>query len=245
MASGSSRPHLCLGYDALTVDALDLLFRRLVLSAQAAGVLDRPLEVGEIIDRLAPYGAARRDGKIETHDDYQHLVMRLVAGERDLAFADDLMQDDLRAELASPNPDLGVLRTYRNASIRLATGGVQQVLAGDTTIDLTPPTPIKPGVAVRASKPVPAVEPIAEPGSGASAEPATMARDNHALFEAFGGTGTGTGGCPYCAQPLPDGRTVKFCPSCGQNLLVKRCPGCSAEIEQGWKFCVTCGRKAS
>jgi len=227
------------------VDALDLLFRRLVLSAQAVGVLDRPLEVGEIIDRLAPYGAARRDGKIETHDDYQHLVMRLVAGERDLAFADDLMQDDLRAELASPNPDLGVLRTYRNASIRLATGGVQQVLAGDTTIDLTPPTPIKPGVAVRASKPVPAVEPITEPGSGASAEPATMARDNHALFEAFGGTGTGTGGCPYCAQPLPDGRTVKFCPSCGQNLLVKRCPGCSAEIEQGWKFCVTCGRKAS
>lgn len=245
MASGSSRLHLCLGYDALTVDALDLLFRRLVLSAQAAGVLDRPLEVGEIIDRLAPYGAARRDGKIETHDDYQHLVMRLVAGERDLVFADDLMQDDLRAELASPNPDLAVLRTYRNASIRLSTGGMQQVLAGDTTIDLTPPTPIKPGLAVRASKPVPAVDPISEPSSGASAEPATMARDNHALFEAFGGTGTGTGGCPYCAQPLPDGRTVKFCPSCGQNLLVKRCPGCSAEIEQGWKFCVTCGRKAT
>ena len=245
MASGSSRPHLCLGYDALTVDALDLLFRRLVLSAQAAGVLDRPLEVGEIIDRLAPYGAARRDGKIDSHDDYQHLVMRLVAGERDLVFADDLMQDDLRAELASPNPDLAVLRTYRNASIRLSTGGMQQVLAGDTTIDLTPPTPIKPGAAVRASKPVPASDLSAEPSSGAIVEPATMARDNSALFEAFGGTGTGTGGCPYCAQPLPDGRTVKFCPSCGQNLLVKRCPGCSAEIEQGWKFCVTCGRKAT
>jgi hypothetical protein len=227
------------------VDALDLLFRRLVLSAHAAGVLDRPLEVGEIIDRLAPYGAARRDGKIDSHDDYQHLVIRLVAGERDLVFADDLMQDDLRAELASPNPDLAVLRTYRNASVRLSTGGTQQVLAGDTTIDLTAPTPIKPAAAVRASKPVPVAELSAEPSSGAIVEPATMARENSALFEAFGGTGTGTGGCPYCAQPLPDGRTVKFCPSCGQNLLVKRCPGCSAEIEQGWKFCVTCGRKAT
>lgn len=245
MASGSSRPHLCLGYDALTVDALDLFFRRLVLSAQAAGVLDRPLEVGEIIDRLAPYGAARRDGKIDTHDDYQHLVMRLLAGERDLVFADDLMQDDLRAELASPNPDLGVLRTYRNASVRLATGGTQQVLAGDTNIDLTPPTPMKPGPAVRPSKPVPSAEPTSDPSGTAVVEPATMARDNNSLFEAFGGTGTSTGGCPYCAQPLPDGRTVKFCPSCGQNLHVKRCPGCSAEIEQGWKFCVTCGRKAT
>ena len=51
-------------------------------------------------------------------------------------------------------------------------------------------------------------------------------------------------GCPYCAHTLPLGRTVKFCPSCGLNLLVRRCPGCSAEIESGWKFCVTCGRKA-
>ncbi len=232
------------------MDALDLLFRRLVLSAQAVGVLDRPLELGEILDRLAPYSAARRDGKIETHDDYQHLVMRLVAGERDLVFADDLMQDDLRAELASPNPDLAVLRTYLNAKVRLSTGAIQQVLAGDTAIDLTPPTPMKPGPAVRASKPVSAVtaaarEPGAEAPSGPIAEPMTMPRDNSALFEALGGNGTGSGGCPYCAQPLPEGRTVKFCPCCGQNLLVKRCPGCSAEIEQGWKFCVTCGRKAT
>ena len=45
-------------------------------------------------------------------------------------------------------------------------------------------------------------------------------------------------------QALPVGRAVKYCPSCGLNLLMKRCPGCSAEIEQGWKFCVTCGRQA-
>jgi predicted RNA-binding Zn-ribbon protein involved in translation (DUF1610 family) len=51
-------------------------------------------------------------------------------------------------------------------------------------------------------------------------------------------------GCPYCAQALPPERAFKFCPSCGLNLLVRRCPGCSAEIESGWKFCVTCGRKA-
>jgi hypothetical protein len=34
-----------------------------------------------------------------------------------------------------------------------------------------------------------------------------------------------------------------FCPHCGQNLTVVQCPACSAELEIGWKFCPTCGRK--
>jgi len=52
-------------------------------------------------------------------------------------------------------------------------------------------------------------------------------------------------GCRFCGQALPEGRDVTFCPHCGQNLKVHRCPGCSAEVESGWKFCVTCGRAAS
>ena len=52
-------------------------------------------------------------------------------------------------------------------------------------------------------------------------------------------------GCRFCGQPLPEGREVTFCPQCGQNLKVRRCPGCSAEMEMGWKFCVTCGRAAA
>jgi predicted amidophosphoribosyltransferase len=52
-----------------------------------------------------------------------------------------------------------------------------------------------------------------------------------------------TGGpCPYCTQPLPEGRGVVFCPQCGMNVTVPQCPACSSEVEAGWKFCVTCGR---
>jgi hypothetical protein len=50
------------------------------------------------------------------------------------------------------------------------------------------------------------------------------------------------GPCRYCGQPLPEGRPVTFCPYCGQNVTIVRCPACSTELELGWRFCVTCGR---
>lgn len=249
------------------MDALDLLFRRIVLAAHAAGALQRPLTVLELLDEFAPYGAAKRDGALDTHDDYLHAMMRLVAGEGARFFGDDLMQDDLKAELQSPNPDLTVLRTYANTTLRISTGGVAEVLAGDTEIDLSPPpkagTPRRSG-AVRTSGPqrTSGAQRVVTPSHTAShgvphpepvREHPTEPRDASALqqvFDAYASSAKPTPpvttdlGCPYCAQVLPKGRAIKFCPSCGQNLNVKRCPGCSAEIESGWKFCVTCGRKA-
>ena len=221
------------------MDALDLLFRRLVVTANAANALARPLDLGEILDKLVPYKAARRDGALETHEDYLHTMMQLVAGERDYVFADDLLQDDLRNELKSPNPDLGVLRTYLNASVRLSTEAVQRVLAGDTNIDIRPSTPIASAVVQEAlaasATPVAAGAPLAPapvapaPVAAASATPAD----------------TEFTGCPYCSGALPAARAAKYCPHCGINLTVRRCPGCSSEIESEWKFCVTCGRSAA
>lgn len=48
--------------------------------------------------------------------------------------------------------------------------------------------------------------------------------------------------CRYCSGGLPEGRELHFCPHCGQNLQVLNCPGCGADIEAGWKFCVSCGK---
>ena len=50
------------------------------------------------------------------------------------------------------------------------------------------------------------------------------------------------GACPYCNGALPTGRKIVFCPNCGQNLTIQRCPACGTELEMGWKFCITCGR---
>jgi len=250
------------------VDTLDLIFRRIVLAAKAAGALERQVTVGEILESFAPYVSARRDGPIATHDDYLEAVMRLVSGERDLLFGDDLMQDDLKAELDAPNPDVTVIKTYAQSKVRLSTEGVQRVLAGDTKIDLRPPTPFSPRPGVRsdaapgappatakpgapaASPSPPGSAPVPSPATAAAAiggDPHTSPGRDKGLFAAFDPLpkpDTEDAGCPYCAQPVPEGRTVKFCPACGQNLTVRRCPGCSAEIESGWKFCVTCGRSA-
>ena len=239
------------------VDALDLLFRRLVLAARAADALSRPIDVGEVMEKLVPYRAARRDGLLDTNEDYLHAMMRLIGGERELIYADELLQDDIKSELASPNPDLGLLRTYVNASLRLSTTAVREILAGDTDIDLRPPTPIATqavsllfeavgGATPTTAKPTAPVARISskvtvqEPtpaGSAASAEPVAAREAAVAV--------TRPRDCPYCAQPLPDDRDVTYCPSCGLNLRIRRCAGCSAEIESGWKFCVTCGRSAS
>ena len=51
------------------------------------------------------------------------------------------------------------------------------------------------------------------------------------------------GTCPHCGRPLPAERGVTFCPYCGENLTVRRCPACSTELEAGWRFCITCGRE--
>ena len=57
---------------------------------------------------------------METNDDYSHALTRLLAGERGYVFADDLLQDDLRAELASPNPDLAAYRAYLTARVTIS-----------------------------------------------------------------------------------------------------------------------------
>jgi hypothetical protein len=248
----------------MTTDALAALFRRLVLAAQQADALARPIEVGEILDTLVPYRAARRDGLINTNDDYLHAVLEMLAGERGYVFADDLMQDDLRSELSALNPDLGVLTTYRTAKVRISSTHANEVLSGDTSIDLRPPTPLSTPVIAAAVTPVLPVTPVAAPPVAAppvaappvAAPTAPAPRPSAPIPTAPRGVSVPTpvvnvvldespaDECPYCSRALPADRTLKYCPHCGLNLRIRRCAGCSAEMESEWKFCVTCGRSA-
>jgi RNA polymerase subunit RPABC4/transcription elongation factor Spt4 len=78
----------------------------------------------------------------------------------------------------------------------------------------------------RSGRPItPTVSPVASPRAAA---PTTI---------------IASGPCAFCGGALPEGRRITFCPHCGQNVTVKLCPACSAELEVDWSFCPVCGRE--
>jgi predicted RNA-binding Zn-ribbon protein involved in translation (DUF1610 family) len=220
------------------MDPLDLLFERLVRAVRDTRpeYLTRPFEVAELME-LVPYRTVRGAGALETNDDYAHALTRLIAGERGYIFADDLLQDDLRAELASPNPDLAAYRAYLTARVTISVAQARKTGESMPPAAL-PPEPATPPPASPAALAEAVTAPkVLRPSAGAAPRPLDPgAETSHRSSRP---------GCRYCGQELPEDRVVHFCPSCGQNLLARRCAACSAELEPGWKFCVACGRLAS
>lgn len=191
------------------------------LYAENPAFVAQPLEVAELAARWAPYAAVRRELGVPTNEDYELLVMRLISGEGGFIFADDALQDDLRREAASLNPDLTALRTYGAARITLAREAVRRVLSlGEDAL--------------------PAQAPVAAPAPRSAASVAPVAPDPTALAPAPRIAPRTS--CQFCGLELPAGREVHFCPACGCNVRALRCAGCSAELEPSWRFCITCGR---
>ncbi|HEY2849377.1 MAG TPA: zinc ribbon domain-containing protein [Gemmatimonadaceae bacterium] len=216
------------------MDPLDLLFERLVRAVRDTRpeLLTRPFEVAELME-LVPYRALRGSAAVETNDDYAHALTRLLAGERGYIFADDLLQDDLRAELASSNPDLAAYRAYLTARVTISLAQARK------TGESLPPAAAPEGAA-------PAAVPLSEAVTAPKVKrPSAAAPQRQLDPTAETSPRASRPGCRYCGQELPEDRAVHFCPSCGQNLLARRCAACSSELEPGWKFCVACGRLAT
>jgi hypothetical protein len=202
-------------------DELEPLFAHLArsLHTSSPNAVVQPIEVASISARWAPYAQVRGALGIATNEDYEVLLMRLLAGEGGYIFADESLQDDLRREVSSPNPDLTALRTYGAARVTLAREQVRRVLR--ITAESLPATPIE-----TPSRVPPKNAPLV--GDPTAAMPAPRAAQVPA--------------CQYCGHALPTGRTVLFCPHCGLNVDRRLCPGCSSEVQADWRFCITCGR---
>jgi hypothetical protein len=219
------------------MDDLDRVFQRLVqnIKSRSPEQLTLPFTVAELYEQLIPYRHNRRELGIETNQDYEVAVMRLLSGERDYIIGDEAMQDSLKREVSSSNPDTGAFREFATTQISLSPAALEKhpdrgrtpalarpamapAAAGATvtaTLDQRAPTADSPAVAARPARPP------AFGATDATAEPK---------------------GCRYCGGILPEGRAVTFCPHCGQNLALNQCPACGTEMEQGWKFCIGCGR---
>ena len=205
------------------------------LEGLAAALLDQwhsggqsgggPIPVGELLDRVFPYRIARRLLGVESSEDYEALVLRLLAEEDDLVRVDPVDAADLaRATMASRLPDLAVLQLLRGASVTVTERTARRLKAIPRTPVEKPSTP--PSTFARpddvSDAPVEAAEPVmapAEVAAEASAE------------------------CWSCSQPLPSGRAVKFCPQCGADQRDPACPRCGAAVERGWQHCPDCGSR--
>ncbi|MDP9177134.1 MAG: zinc ribbon domain-containing protein [Gemmatimonadota bacterium] len=252
------------------MDDLDRVFHRLVsnIRHRHPEYLTLPFTVQELYETLIPYRHHRRELGIETNQDYEIAVTRLLSGERDYLQSDPEMRDKLEAELASPHFDTGAFREFAGAKVSLAPEALRRIRA------LTVPAAETPAASkATASAPPPPPMPmpsVASPAGGAVASGAAVSgTPAPAGFSATfplssslpaadaGETGQAPAGipslgdvavpegCPFCGGTLPEGRTVIYCPNCGNNLSVSRCPACGGELEKGWKFCVTCGRSVA
>jgi hypothetical protein len=225
---------------------LERFFRRLVdnLIAIDPARLHRPIELGDIAQNVVPYRANRRALGLESNEDYDMVLLRLAAGEGGfMRTVPPELQEAFAAQARSVNPDLTILRDLATTPLSLATEQLAYALGPepgaayappeeDELEDLDrhePPERIPPAPALEAARwPRATIEPVApyeladEPGE----EPDTSEK---------------TGRCGYCGGALPTNRSVNFCPHCGESQSFTRCPACQAEVELGWKHCITCG----
>ena len=208
------------------MDDLDRLFQRLVhnIRFRSPEYLTVPFTVQDLYETLVPYRHHRRELGIETNQDYETAVARLLSGERGYVRTDPELQDKLRKELASVNPDPGIFRDAAGTRVTIEQGALQSI---GVPAESPAPAPAAP-----TATPTESVPAAANPPAPSAAIP--MMEQVEVAH-----------GCKYCGGTLPEGRQVTFCPHCGMNLSTKRCDGCGTELDGAWRFCVNCGKKVA
>jgi len=206
------------------MDDLDRLFQRLVhnIRFRSPEYLTVPFTVQDLYETLVPYRHHRRELGIETNQDYETAVARLLSGERGYVRTDPELQDKLRRELASVNPDPGIFRDAAGTRVSIEQGALSAI--GVTTAEQTGAPSL--------------------PTTSQEAAPRQRAATPASSIPAMGDVDVPQG-CRYCGGTLPEGRQATFCPHCGMNLSTKRCDGCGTELEGAWRFCVNCGKKVA
>lgn len=235
------------------MDELDRMFRRLVHNVRGGfpDLLTRSFEVSTLHQTLVPYRLNRAELAIDSAEEYELTLMRLLAGTRGLMNGDPDMQAAIQAELESPNPDLSLFRAWGTSTVSINAGAVR-ALDNLSAPEIRTPSPAsatrQAEVAGRATLEVPAsaaASTSVAAGGPRSAQPILSPPIARSVpFKPAPSSQVAATGCRYCGGELPEGREVHFCPHCGQNLTIKQCPACSTELEVEWQYCISCGRQS-
>ena len=191
------------------MDDLDRVFQRLVqnVKSRSPDQLALPFTVAELYEQLIPYRHNRRELGIETNQDYEIAVMRLLSGERGYITGDDAMQDSLKKEIASQNPDTGAFREFATSQISISPAAPDNRARDESK---TPPPP----------------PPVSRPGKPAGAAGIDELRAPEGCRYCSGTLPEGREitYCPHCGQNL----ALNQCPACGTEMEKgwKFCIGC-------------------
>lgn len=178
-----------------------------------------PIGVSDLLDRVMPYRVARRVLEVDASEDYEALVLRLLAEEDDLVRVEPVDAADVaRATVASRLPDLDVLQLLRSATVTVTDRTAARLRQAAAQV-----------ARQRAERLPLATDPPAH--DAMSAAPAHAA-ETVAAAE-----------CWSCSQELPAGRAAKFCPYCGADQRDPACPSCGAAVEREWQHCPDCGTR--
>ena len=245
------------------MDELTRFARRLVeqLTASREGV-HRAVPIGQIREKILPYRTHRRALMLESVEDYETVLLRLVAGERGFVrtlppAAAKRCQD----ELAGANPDLSVLDELADSTIQITSLAAAQIVGDDDEIATAPAAPrddSPPVIASEAkqSRRTAEIPSAAARPQGDKVQYRRTAESAVTLSEAKGQVSPAAPApsaaarpqgdnaqpeCRHCHHVMPAGRTVVFCPWCGGRLIPFTCARCQTELDSEWRHCITCG----
>lgn len=220
---------------------------------------DQPVTVSELYQTLIPYAAVRSAIGVELNADYEHALLRLLAGERDLLRLEPLTaREELRREVEAPYPFVGLFRKFSGSQVRV------KMPAG--------PASAAPAEPASAEAPAPtgseasADDAAVEGGSTVETGPARIVAEGDTARIRTGGaepvpdrppihlhkapkphpaerTFQEPAACGFCGEDLPADRRVRFCPYCGGDQRLRPCPRCEAVLERDWRHCISCGHE--
>jgi hypothetical protein len=239
------------------MDDLDRVFHRLVsnIRHRHAEYLTLPFTVQELYETLIPYRHHRRELGIETNQDYEIAVTRLLSGERDYLQADPEMRDKLQAELASPHVDPGAFREFAGAKVSLAPEALRRIRALTVPTAETPAAGGSSGMGGQASE-------TAANTTTASSGTATVGGAAGASQPGAVASGAAVSGTPapggfsatFPLSPAPAGSELpatQETPAAISSLMSvavpEGCPFCGGTLPEGRavNYCPSCGNNLS
>ncbi|MBM4183053.1 MAG: zinc ribbon domain-containing protein [Gemmatimonadetes bacterium] len=215
---------------------LELFHRALVeeIQTQRPAYLTGPFTVAEIYQNLVPYSSHRDRLGVRMNGDYEDALLRLLAGEGDyLILESEPALRDLRAELATANPNTGLYREYAAVDVRLNQAQLDLMLVAYGVEELAAVGEVPEAMSVAELAPS---ETTAE--SLAIVPPGVEVFQESTVVRAPAPPPTA---CSWCRAELPTRGNLNFCPFCGTDLKVVPCQQCGEELDPEWRFCIACG----